>query len=102
MRSAHAGACFVRPGRCRFGSVFGLHFGVILGGKFATILLLGRPGVPERVSKDGVNRKKKKVKFWVPAGGVGWGGRDFAVKLRWAPSHAPAFSEIWERNRGVH
>ncbi len=31
---------------------FGLHFGVILGAKFATILLRGRPGDQNRVTKE--------------------------------------------------
>ena len=32
------------PFLCHFYVHFGLHFGAILGAKFATILLLGRPG----------------------------------------------------------
>ena len=31
---------------------FGLHFGVILGAKFATILLFGRPGGQNRLTKE--------------------------------------------------
>ena len=48
MQSAHAGACFVEVRTCRHmapGLAFGLHFGGILGARFATILLFGRPGV---------------------------------------------------------
>ncbi len=55
---------------------FGLHFGVILGAQFATILLLGRPGGQKRVTKERVKQREKQVKFWVPAGG----GRG---QLRW-------------------
>ena len=48
---------------------FGLHFGVILGAKFATILLFGRPGGQNRVTKERVTKCRKHLKFWVPAGG---------------------------------
>ncbi len=44
MRSVHAGAGFVRIGRCGLGLHLGLHFGVVFGPEFVTILLLGHPG----------------------------------------------------------
>ncbi len=31
---------------------FGLHVGVILGAQFATILVFGRPGGPNRLTKE--------------------------------------------------
>ncbi len=34
----------------------GLHFGVILGAKFATILLFGRPGGQNRLTKERLNK----------------------------------------------
>ncbi len=41
---------------------FGLHFGVILGAKFATILLLGRPGGQNRLTKERLNKINIKQK----------------------------------------
>ena len=41
MQSAHAGACFVRVGRCGLDSILGS----VLGAQFATIPFFGRPGV---------------------------------------------------------
>ena len=61
MQSDNACACFVRVGRCRFGSILGSHFGVILGAKFATILLLGRPGGPNRLTKERLKKSKQKI-----------------------------------------
>ncbi len=44
--------CMFRKGRpLSLWLHFGLHFGVILGAKFATILLFGRPGDPNRLTK---------------------------------------------------
>ena len=40
---------------------FGLPFGVILGAKFATILLLGRPGVQIGRKKRSQKKDRKKV-----------------------------------------
>ena len=40
--------------------VFGFLLGVILGAHFETILLLGRPCVPQRAPKERVNQQKKK------------------------------------------
>jgi len=51
--------------------VFGFLLGVILGANFETILLLGRPCVPQRAPKERVNQQKKKVRFWMAAGGGG-------------------------------
>ncbi len=38
---------------------FGLHFGVVLGAKFATILPFGRPGGQNRVAKEGLKKEQK-------------------------------------------
>ena len=38
---------------------FGLHFGVILGAKFAIILLLGGPGDQKRLQKERSQKSKK-------------------------------------------
>ncbi len=35
---------------------FGLHFGVVLGAKFATILPWGRPGGQNRLTKEGLKK----------------------------------------------
>ncbi len=40
---------------------FGLHFGVVLGAKFTTILPLGRPGGQNRLAKEG--RKKGTTRY---------------------------------------
>ena len=50
---------------------FGLHFGIILGAKFATILLFGRPGGQNRVTKERLKKSWILVGFRVPAGGGG-------------------------------
>ena len=55
MQSAHAGVGFVEVRTCRHmapGLAFGLHFGGIWGAKFATILLFGRPGGENRLTKE--------------------------------------------------
>ena len=46
---------------------FGLNFGVIVGAKFATILLFGRPGGQNRLTKE---RRKKVAKKLVKKGGT--------------------------------
>ncbi len=48
VQSDNACACFVRVGCCRFGSMLFFVLGVILGAKFATELLFGRPCSPNR------------------------------------------------------
>ncbi len=40
---------------------FGLHFGVILGAKFATILLFGRPGGQNMLTKERLTKTSKKI-----------------------------------------
>ena len=74
---------------------FGLHFGVILGAKCATILLFGRPGDQNRLTKERVNKNRKTGDIL----GAGRGGRE-GVTLRWECSPRLAFSDIWDRNRG--
>ena len=39
---------------------FGLHFGVILGAKFATILLFGGPGGQNRLTKERLKEKTRR------------------------------------------
>ncbi len=59
MQSAHARQCLREVRTCRRvvpGLTFDLHFGVILGTKFVTILLPGRPGA----QKGGKNALEKK------------------------------------------
>ena len=54
----------IRPCQCMFRKGpplspwlhFGLHFGVILGAKFATILLFGRPGGRNSSTKNAVKK----------------------------------------------
>ena len=65
MQSDSACACFVRVGRCRFGSILVSHLGVILGAKFATILLFGRPGDQNRLTKERLKKTKKTGDFGV-------------------------------------
>ena len=54
---------------------FGLHFGVILGAKFATILLFGGPGVQigrkKGESKKTENKFIKEIRLTLGKGGVG-------------------------------
>ena len=38
-----------------------LHFGVIFGAKFATILLFGRPGGQNRLTKERLNKSRKYI-----------------------------------------
>ncbi len=58
------GGCAIRQCLCMFRKGrplslwlhFGLHFGVIFGAKFATILLFGRPGGQNRLTKERLNK----------------------------------------------
>ena len=62
MQSAHARQCLREVRTCRRlvpGLTFDLHFGVILGTKFVTILLPGRPG-PQKGSKKAIWKKDLK------------------------------------------
>ena len=53
--------CMFRKGRVlSLWLHFGLHFGVILGAKFATILLFGRPGGQNRLTKERLRKSTKK------------------------------------------
>ena len=55
--------CMFRKGRpLSLWLHFGLHFGVILGAKFATILLFGRPGGQNRLTKERQKKYNKYVK----------------------------------------
>ena len=46
-----------------------LHFGVVLGAKFVTILLLVARVAKTGSQNTGKKTEEKKVIFWVPAGG---------------------------------
>ncbi len=45
---------------------FDLHVGVILGAKFATILVFGRPGGPNRLTKERLKTEAKKGEMSEP------------------------------------
>ncbi len=46
----------------------GLKFGVFFGAKFATILLFGRPGGQNRLTKERLKKKSKKGENSEPEG----------------------------------
>ncbi len=60
MELAKGGGHAIRPHRRMFREgrplSLWLHFGVILGAKFATILLFGRPGGQNRLTKERLNK----------------------------------------------
>ena len=60
MQSDNACACFVRVGRCHFGSILGSILEPFKEAKFATILLLGGPGAQNRLTKERKKGIKKK------------------------------------------
>ena len=64
MQSAHARQCLREVRTCRRlvpGLTFDLHFGVILGTKFVTILLSACPGAQKGVKKAMKKKDTKKV-----------------------------------------
>ena len=92
MRSDHAGACFVRVGPRRFGSILG-----------SILESFWEPSSPlysflvARVTKTGSQKRGKTKRKTREILGAGRGG---GVTLRGTCSPAPAFSDIWGRNRG--
>ena len=61
--------CMFRKGRVlSLWLHFGLHFGVILGAKFATILLFGRPGGQNRLTKERHKKEPQKGEKDTPEG----------------------------------
>ncbi len=70
---------------------FLLHFGVILGAKFVTILLLVARVTKTGSQNTGKKTEEKKVIFWVPAGGC-----DMTVGAR----PGLVFINIWAQNGG--
>ena len=80
MQSAHARQCLRGVRSCRRvvpGLTFGLHFGGILGSRFATILLSGRPGAAKGGQKGDEQKGLEKVhasRKTVTRGSAGMGG----------------------------
>ncbi len=61
---------------------FGLHFGVIWGTKFATILLFGRPGGHNRLTKERLKKVFKKIRNKLTGAATNRSGRLYNTTMR--------------------